>query len=72
MDKTYDPKSTENEIYSLWEKGGYFAPKIDKDKKPFSIILPLPNANDPMHMGHALFIVQDIMCRYHRMLGEPA
>jgi len=84
MDKTYNPKTTEAEIYSLWEKGGYFTPKIDKTpprlrlakrgetgKKPFSIILPLPNANDPMHMGHAVFTIEDIMCRYHRMLGEP-
>lgn len=71
MDKTYNPSQVESEIYSLWEKGGYFVPKIDKSKKPFSIILPLPNANDPMHMGHAVFTIEDIMCRYHRMLGEP-
>jgi len=71
VDKVYKPTEIESEIYSLWEKGGYFVPKIDKSKKPFSIILPLPNASDPMHMGHALFTIQDIMCRYHRMLGEP-
>jgi len=87
MDKTYDPKQSEAEIYSLWEKSGYFTPhppKADseqasrvpsrqapKTKKPFSIILPLPNASDPMHMGHAVFTIEDIMCRYHRMLGEP-
>lgn len=56
----------------MWEDGGYFTPKVDKNKKPFSILLPLPNANDPMHMGHALFTVEDIMTRYHRMLGDPA
>lgn len=55
----------------MWESGCYFTPKIDKTKKPFTIILPLPNANDPMHMGHALFTVEDIMVRYHRMLGDP-
>ncbi len=70
MDKTYQPNS-EEEIYQLWEKSGAFTPKIDKNKKPFSIILPLPNANDPMHMGHALFTIQDILIRYHRMLGDP-
>lgn len=71
MDKAYDPKSTESKIYQMWEAGGYFTPEIDPKKTPFSIILPLPNANDPMHMGHALFTVQDIMIRYHRMLGDP-
>jgi valyl-tRNA synthetase len=71
MNKTYDPNKTEKKIYAFWEKGGYFTPKIDKKKKPFTILLPLPNANDPMHMGHALFTIEDIMIRYHRMLGEP-
>ena len=56
----------------MWEKSGAFTPKIDKSKKPFTIILPLPNANDPMHMGHALFTIEDIMIRYHRMLGDPS
>lgn len=71
MDKAYAPKKVEQDIYSLWENGGYFTPTIDPSKKPFTIILPLPNANDPMHMGHALFTVEDIMIRYHRMKGEP-
>ena len=55
----------------MWQEGGYFTPKINSTKKPYTIILPLPNANDPMHMGHALFTVQDILIRYHRMLGDP-
>jgi len=70
MDKSYS-SATESDIYQSWEKSGAFTPKIDKSKKPYSIILPLPNANDPMHMGHALFTIQDILVRYHRMLGEP-
>src|SRR5574344_1348314 len=70
MDKSYS-SATESDIYQSWEKSGAFTPKIDKKKKPFSIILPLPNANDPMHMGHALFTIQDILIRYHRMLGDP-
>ena len=71
MDKIYNHKGIEERIYSMWEKGGYFTPKIDPAKKPFTILLPLPNANDPMHMGHALFTVQDILIRYHRMKGDP-
>ena len=70
MDKTYSP-AAEEKIYSLWEKSGAFTPTIDKTKKPFTIILPLPNANDSMHMGHALFTIEDILVRYHRMLGDP-
>ncbi|OIP97840.1 valine--tRNA ligase [bacterium CG2_30_40_12] len=71
MEKTYNHKNTEEAIYKMWEKGGFFTPKIEKSKKPFTILLPLPNANDPMHIGHALFTIQDILIRYHRMLGEP-
>ncbi|MEK7565507.1 MAG: valine--tRNA ligase [Patescibacteria group bacterium] len=71
MEPKYDHKLVEEKIYRMWESGGYFTPKINKKKKPFTIILPLPNANDPMHMGHALFTVQDILVRYHRMLGQP-
>ena len=72
MDKNFDPKTTEESIYCMWESGGYFTPKKDPQKKPFTILLPLPNANDPMHMGHAMFTVQDILIRYHRMKGDPA
>jgi len=71
MEKAYQPQAYEEKIYSLWEEGGYFTPKIDKSKKPFTIILPPPNANAPLHMGHAMYVVEDIMCRYHRMLGDP-
>lgn len=71
MDKTYNHQGTEQKIYAMWEKGGYFTPRIDRTKTPFSILLPLPNANDPMHMGHAMFTVQDILVRYHRMKGDP-
>ncbi|HUV72408.1 MAG TPA: valine--tRNA ligase [Clostridia bacterium] len=71
MESVYSPQKQEKQIYELWEKGGCFTPKIEKNKKPFTILLPLPNANDPIHMGHALFVIQDILIRYHRMLGEP-
>ena len=77
MDKAYSPAS-ENQIYELWSASGAFTPKVPKNPKkakvkdnPYSIILPLPNANDPMHMGHALFTIQDILVRFHRMLGQP-
>ena len=71
MDKRYDHRKNEAKVYSLWEKSGAFTPKIDKGKKPFTIIMPPPNASDPLHIGHARFVaIQDILVRYHRMLGE--
>ncbi|MFH1451487.1 MAG: valine--tRNA ligase [bacterium] len=69
--KAYNPKAVEEKISFLWEKNKCFTPKINKAKKPFTIILPPPNANDPLHIGHAMYVVEDIMCRYHRMQQEP-
>ncbi|MBI3981150.1 valine--tRNA ligase [Candidatus Microgenomates bacterium] len=69
MDKIYQPKTAEEKWYKFWEEGGYFKPN-EKNKKPFTIVLPPPNANAPLHMGHAMYAVEDIMIRYHRMLGD--
>lgn len=71
MEAKFVPADSEKKIYEMWEKSGAFTPKIDKTKKPFTIILPPPNANEALHAGHALFTVEDIMIRYHRMLGDP-
>ena len=72
MDKIYDHYQTESKWYSFWEKNKYFTPKIDKNKAPFTIIMPPPNANGELHIGHATFIaVEDILIRYHRMKGDP-
>lgn len=71
MDKTYVHKKVEDKIYKMWEIGGYFSAKIKKGKKPFSIILPPPNANAPLHFGHAMYVIEDILIRFHRMKGDP-
>jgi len=71
MDKVYNHKETEDGIYSFWEKNGYFTPKIDKNKKPFTITLPPPNVTGSLHAGHAMYVVEDIMVRYHRMKQDP-
>lgn len=61
----------------MWESGGYFAPvksdkkDLPKGRKPFSILLPPPNANADLHVGHAMYVVEDIMVRFHRMMGDP-
>lgn len=71
MDPVYDHHKHEANIYKNWEDAGAFAPKKTKGKKTFSIIMPPPNANDPLHIGHARFVaIEDILTRYHRMKGE--
>lgn len=72
MDKIYDHKTTEAKHYQRWEDSGYFKPEIHPDGKPFTIILPPPNANGSLHFGHAMFVIEDILIRYHRMKGDAA
>ena len=73
MEPQYDHQKYERKIYEKWEESGSFTPKIDKSKKPFTIIMPPPNASDPLHIGHAREVAtQDTLIRYHRMKGEPA
>lgn len=75
LDKPYEPKTTEPRIYEMWERSGYFNPdKLPKrHKKPFTIIMPPPNANAPLHIGHAVFTtLEDIMIRFARMRGRKA
>src|SRR3989344_6624348 len=68
MDKVYGHKHVESKWYSFWERGGFFSPK--RANKYFSIILPPPNANGKLHIGHAMYVIEDIMIRYHRMGGD--
>jgi valyl-tRNA synthetase len=73
MPKAYEPGLIEKKWYDFWLGGGYFTPAVDREKKPFVIVMPLPNVTGDLHVGHALFItLQDVMTRWHRMLGEPA
>lgn len=73
MEPQYDHQKYETKIYEKWEKSGAFTPKIDKKKKPFTIIMPPPNANDPLHVGHARFVaIEDVLIRYHRMKGDSS
>lgn len=63
--------SDQQKIYKMWEKGKYFTPNHDSKKKPFTIIMPPPNANGSLHVGHAVFVtMEDILVRYNRMLGK--
>lgn len=68
MDKIYNHKEVEEKWYSFWEEKGYFKP--NDAQTTFSIILPPPNANGRLHIGHAMYVIEDILIRYHRMLGD--
>ncbi len=73
MDKAYNPKIAEATLYKKWEDAGYFTPKIDPKKKPFTILLPPPNASGKMHTGNVLMIaIEDLLIRWHRMKGDAA
>lgn len=71
--KTYDPKGLEDRLYQKWLDNGYFHAKVNKDKKPFTIVMPPPNVTGQLHMGHALDeTMQDILIRFKRMQGYEA
>ncbi|GAF85307.1 unnamed protein product, partial [marine sediment metagenome] len=78
LDKRYNAENVETRIYSMWEKSGYFNPdnlpsskSKSQRKSAFCIIMPPPNANGSLHIGHAVFVtLEDLMIRYHRMKGD--
>ncbi|MBQ7097533.1 MAG: valine--tRNA ligase [Clostridia bacterium] len=73
LSKVYDPKAVEDRIYSNWVNKGYFHTKVDKNKEPFTIVIPPPNVTGQLHMGHALDeTFQDIIIRAKRMQGYAA
>ena len=73
--KTYDPAAIERDLYDWWDEQGLFAPISEEEangKPPFVIVMPPPNVTGVLHVGHALFVaLEDIMTRWHRMLGGP-
>lgn len=73
MDKKYNPSLFEEQIYNKWLEKGYFKADVNKDKTPFTIIMPPPNITSKLHMGHAFQqTIQDIIIRRKRMQGFEA
>jgi len=73
MEKRYNHKDVEERIYKMWEECGYFKGVVDKDKEPYTIVLPPPNANGTLHVGHALMLaIEDLLIRRKRMQGYSA
>ena len=73
LDKTYTPDALETKWYEASEQAGYFACDPNAEKTPYTIMMPPPNVTGSLHMGHALtFTLQDVLIRYHRMIGKDA
>ena len=71
--KTYDPSGIEDRLYQKWLDNKYFHAEVNRDKKPFTIVMPPPNITGQLHMGHALDnTLQDILIRFKRMQGYEA
>lgn len=71
LPKVYEPQQYEPTVYGLWESSNSFAPT--GKGTPFSVVMPPPNANANLHIGHALDMnLKDISIRYHRMIGDDA
>jgi valyl-tRNA synthetase len=70
LEKTYNPSQVEDKIYQEWIEKKYFHAEVNKDKKPYTIVIPPPNITGQLHMGHALDnTLQDILIRWKRMQG---
>ncbi|MFA6018421.1 MAG: valine--tRNA ligase [Patescibacteria group bacterium] len=75
MQKAYEPRLVEDEIYDSWLKSGYFTPEnlpnAAERKEVFSVVMPPPNVTGVLHLGHALeHSLMDAMVRYQRLLGK--
>jgi valyl-tRNA synthetase len=72
-DKAYDPKGIEEKWYAFWLAGGFFHADPARPGEAYSIVIPPPNVTGSLHMGHALNVtLQDVLIRYHLMLGRNA
>lgn len=73
LPKAYEPQEVEKKLVDKWQQAKLFAAHIDKNKKPFVIVIPPPNITGALHMGHASTnTLQDVLIRAHRMFGEDA
>ena len=87
--KSYEPGEFESDIYAAWEASGIFNPKLttrpvdddgdgfddrnDGSRDTYSIVMPPPNANGNLHIGHGLTIaLEDSLTRYYRLRGKSA
>ena len=73
LEKNYNPSEIEDRLYHKWLEKKYFHAEVNRDKKPFTIVMPPPNITGKLHMGHALDnTMQDIIIRFKRIQGYEA
>src|SRR2546423_2546583 len=72
METRYDPKTVEQRWYDTWEQRDYFKAREGLTGKTFTISMPPPSITGDLHMGHAMYTLQDVLIRWHRMLGDAA
>lgn len=78
--KSYEPGEFEPQIYAEWEKTGVFQPRKivaesyeAETQDCYSVVMPPPNANGNLHIGHGLTIaLEDSLVRYNRLRGKSA
>jgi len=70
LDKAYDSKQYETDIYKKWLKEKVFCADVSSEKPAYTIMLPPPNATGTLHLGHSMMIaLEDIMIRFRKMQG---
>ena len=73
LNKKYDPKEIEPELYRFWMINKFFQSKVDNSKKKYTLLMPPPNVTGILHMGHVLNnTIQDVLVRRARLLGFNA
>jgi valyl-tRNA synthetase len=69
----FEPAAVEARWMKHWLDEHLFHAEPDPSRPAYSIVIPPPNITGVLHMGHALNdTIQDVLTRYHRMLGENA
>ena len=77
---SYNPADFETDIYAAWEAASKFLParedrggRTGRESKRYSIVMPPPNANGNLHIGHGLTVaIEDALTRYYRLRGRRA
>src|SRR3989344_5462161 len=67
MNKRFEPTTVEESIYNFWEKNNLL--KAPSKGDPYTILMPPPNANASLHAGHGMYVIDDILIRYKRLMG---
>ncbi len=71
LEKAYNPAAVEERVYTNWESSSNFHADENSSGPKFVIVIPPPNVTGMLTMGHVLnCTLQDILIRYHRMMGK--